>query len=95
VSALEPAPGFDDDNAFLLVTLGLAAGARAVLDAAGAVTAAGDGGAAVADDDPVLLAALGAIRLAAKALAVLEGWRVEAPEDAVAAADAPVGDLLR
>ena len=82
MSALEPTSDFDDDNAFLFASLGAVVGARAALDAAH--RAARDGEASGIDpapeDDPVLLAALGVVRLASRLTRMIEAWR-EAPRE--------------
>ncbi|MFO0653259.1 MAG: hypothetical protein U0326_43970 [Polyangiales bacterium] len=79
MSALEPTPDFEDDNAFLFALLGALQGARAALDAA---ERAGRDGAVsgldpVPDDDPVLLAALGVVRLASRVTRAVEAWGTE------------------
>ncbi|MFO0628147.1 MAG: hypothetical protein U0325_21405 [Polyangiales bacterium] len=96
MSALDPAPAFDDDNASLFAALGLLAVAQAVLEGAHrAARAPAD--VSPDEDDAVMLAALGAIRLATKLQGALASWGVDPAEPVTDAAAVPAepGALLR
>lgn len=96
MSALDPAPAFDDDNASLFAALGLVSAARTVLDLAHRAARAPED-VPSDDDDAVMLAALGAIRLSTKLLGALQGWSVEPAGPLADAAEVPAepGALLR
>jgi len=96
LSALDPTPAFDDENASLFAALGLVSAASTVLDIAR--RAARDPDDTPSDeDDAVMLAALGAIRLATKLLGTLQEWRVAPTGDPTGAVEVPAepGALLR
>jgi hypothetical protein len=99
MSVLDPKPDFVEDNAFLYAVLGLLGGSAQILAAADTTHIEAPSAAPEhrPDDDRVLYALLGAIRLASQVSAVAAAWCVDdAPEDPPRDAEAaPPEDLLR